>query len=184
MIFWLYFTCIKISPRQTISSRSLASTLNWRALMTSLAVMTSLCVNDKYWTWRWRWEALALICILNNLPYVKCVPIFSYKGVDPSIVVSLNYSRPTLNLLKIREELCHLGLQTTKAQISLGIRAVWSAPLLFTHWIVSYLNLLQARLHYFYLVSVAEKAGFGMILSESLKTGFVASMLIYVFIFM
>ena len=28
MIFWFYFTCIKISPRQTISSRSLASTLN------------------------------------------------------------------------------------------------------------------------------------------------------------
>ena len=27
MIFWFYFTCIKISPRQTIS-RSLASTLN------------------------------------------------------------------------------------------------------------------------------------------------------------
>ena len=30
----------------------------------------------------------------------------------------------------------------------------------------------------FYLVSVAEKAGFGMILSETLKTGFVASILI------
>ena len=28
MIFWFYFTCIKISQRQTISSRSLASTLN------------------------------------------------------------------------------------------------------------------------------------------------------------
>ena len=32
----------------------------------------------------------------------------------------------------------------------------------------------------FYLVSVAEKAGFGMILSETLKTGFVASMRIYI----
>ena len=28
MIFWFYFTCIKISPRQTTSSCSLASTLN------------------------------------------------------------------------------------------------------------------------------------------------------------
>ena len=28
MTFWFYFTCIEISPRQTISSRSLASTLN------------------------------------------------------------------------------------------------------------------------------------------------------------
>ena len=67
---------------------------------------------------------------------------------------------PTLNLLKVREEFCHRSLQTTKAQTSLRICAVWSAPLLFTNWIVSYLNLLQARLHYFYLVSVAEKAGF------------------------
>ena len=32
----------------------------------------------------------------------------------------------------------------------------------------------------FYLVSVAEKAGFGMILSKTLKTGFVTSMLIYI----
>ena len=31
-----------------------------------------------------------------------------------------------------------------------------------------------------YLVSVAEKAGFSMILWETLKTGFVASMLIYI----
>ena len=28
MIFWFYFTCIKVSPNQTISSRSLAFTLN------------------------------------------------------------------------------------------------------------------------------------------------------------
>ena len=34
MIFWFCFTFIKISPRQTISSRSLAST-TWHALMTS-----------------------------------------------------------------------------------------------------------------------------------------------------
>ena len=63
----------------------------------------------------------------------------SWAKVDPSIVVILNYSRPTLNLLKLREEFCHRVLQTTKAQTSLRIRAVWSAPLLFTNWIVSYL---------------------------------------------
>ena len=84
----------------------------------------------------------------------------SWTKVDPNVVVSLNYSRPTLNLLKVLKEFCHWGLQTTKAQTSLHIRAVWSAPLLFTNWIVSYLSLLHARLHYFYLVSVAEKAGF------------------------
>ena len=34
------------------------------------------------------------------------------------------------------------------AQTSLRIRAVWSASLLFTNWIVSHLNLLQARRQY------------------------------------
>ena len=37
------------------------------------------------------------------------------------------------------------GLQTAKAQTSLRILAVWSAPLLFAFWKVSYLNLLQAK---------------------------------------
>ena len=57
----------------------------------------------------------------------------SWAKVDQSIVVILNYSRPILNLLKLREEFCHRGLQTTKAQTSLRIRAVRSAPLLFTN---------------------------------------------------
>ena len=37
------------------------------------------------------------------------------------------------------------GLRTTKAQTSLRIRAVWSAPLLFAFWKVPYLSLLQAK---------------------------------------
>ena len=37
----------------------------------------------------------------------------------------------------------------------------------------------QSEISLFYPVSVAEKAGFGMV-SETLKTGFVASMLIYI----
>ena len=41
-------------------------------------------------------------------------------------------------------------------------------------------KLAPSEISLFYLVSVAEKAGFGMILSETLKTGFVASMLIYI----
>ena len=34
------------------------------------------------------------------------------------------------------EKTCYCHMRTTKAQISLHIRAVWSAPLLFTAWIV------------------------------------------------
>ena len=41
-------------------------------------------------------------------------------------------------------------------------------------------KLAQSEISLFYLVSVAEKAGFGMIFSETLKTGFVASILIYI----
>ena len=38
----------------------------------------------------------------------------SWAKVDPSIVVILNYSRTTLNLLKVREEFCHRSLQENK----------------------------------------------------------------------
>ena len=37
------------------------------------------------------------------------------------------------------------GLGTTKTQTNLCIYAVWSAPLLFTFWKESYLNLLQEK---------------------------------------
>ena len=165
MIFCFYFTCINISPRQTISSHSLASTLNLACandvtcscdvIMRKRQVLTlTLTLRVPRFSLRPKQFALCQMCsniLLQGLSWTK---------VDPNIVVSLNYSRPTLNLLKVLEEFCHRGLQTTKAQTSLHIRAVWSAPLLFTNWIVSYLNLLQARLHFFFLVSVAVKAGF------------------------
>ena len=44
------------------------------------------------------------------------------------------------------------------------------------------LKLSPSEISLFYLVSVAEKAGFAMILSETLKTGFVASMLLYIYV--
>ena len=46
-----------------------------------------------------------------------------------------------------REKTCLRCLGTTKAQTSLRgfIRAVWSAPLLFTYWKLSYLDMLQAN---------------------------------------
>ena len=41
-------------------------------------------------------------------------------------------------------------------------------------------KLAPSEISLFYLVSVAEKADCGIILKETLKTGFVASMLIYI----
>ena len=62
------------------------------------------------------------------------------------------------------------GWRTTKAQTSLGIPAVWSAPLLFAYWKVSYLNLLQAKFQF-----SSKETGLKMALSDTLKTGFLAT---------
>ena len=40
------------------------------------------------------------------------------------------------------------GLQSTQAQTSLHIYVVWSAPLLFAIWKVSYINLLQVKFEF------------------------------------
>ena len=50
-----------------------------------------------------------------------------------------------------QEKTCLCHMRTTKAQISLCIRTVWSAPLLFAAWIVLYLYLLYST----FQVSVA-----------------------------
>ena len=111
----------------------------------------------------------------------------SWAKVDPSVVVSLNYSRPTLNLLNVREEFCHWGLQSANNK---GTDQLAHPRSLISAFDIYKLNsnvfkLAPSETSLFYLVSdVAEKAGFGMILSETVKTGFVASMLIYAFIFM
>ena len=80
MIFWFYFTCIKISPRRTISSRSLASTMN----LTCANDVT--CSNDVIMRKR---QVLNMTLTLRGPRFslrpkqfanIKCVPIFSYKG--------------------------------------------------------------------------------------------------------
>ena len=118
MIFWFYFSCINISPRQTISSRCLASTLNLTCandvtcscdvILRKRQVLT-LMLRVPRFSLRPKQFALCQMCsniLLQGLSWTK---------VDPNIVVSLNYGRSTLNLLKVLEEFCHRGLQTTKA---------------------------------------------------------------------
>ena len=70
------------------------------------------------------------------------------------------------------------GLRTTKAQTSLRIRAVWSAPLLSAFWKVPYLSLLHAKFHFssFFLASLCSWWDeLSLALSETPKTGFIAS---------
>ena len=101
MIFWFYFTCIKISPRQTISSRSLRSTLNltcandvtcsYDVIMRERQVLNlTLTLRDPRFSLRPKQFALS-----NVFQYLATR--LSWAKVDPSIVVILNYSRPTLN---------------------------------------------------------------------------------------
>ena len=49
----------------------------------------------------------------------------------------------------LTQENLSLGFATTRAQTSLHIHAVWSAPLLFANWkVYSYLDLLQAKFQF------------------------------------
>ena len=94
----------------------------------------------------------------------------SWAKVDPSIVVSLNYSRPTLNLQRYARNSA-IGVCEQKGADQLAHpRSLISAFAI--HLLNSFiLKLAPSEISLFYLVSVAEKAGFGMILSETLKTG-------------
>ena len=47
-----------------------------------------------------------------------------------------------------RDKTCLGDLWTTQVQISLCIRTVWSVPVLFSVWKVSYVNLLQVKFQF------------------------------------
>ena len=68
------------------------------------------------------------------------------------------------------------GVRTTKVQTSLRICTVRSAPLLFAFWKVSYLNLLQANLHFssqsLLFMRSLMRPGLSPALSKTLKIGF------------
>ena len=75
--------------------------------------------------------------------------------------MSLNYSRPTLNLLKVREEICHQGLQSANNK---GTGQLAHPRSLISAFAIYKLNSIAFKLapsetSLFYLVSVAEKAG-------------------------
>ena len=55
---------------------------------------------------------------------------FQLKGLPKYFIVGLPYEPR-------HEKSCFSHMRTTKAQISLHIRPVWSAPLLLTAWIIS-----------------------------------------------
>ena len=103
----------------------------------------------------------------------------SWAKVDPSIVVILNYSRPTLNYSSYaRNSAIGVCKQKGADQLAHPRSLISAFAIHKLNSIVS--KLAPSEISLFYLVSVAEGAGFGMILSETLKTGFVASMLIYI----
>ena len=65
--------------------------------------------------------------------------------------------------------LCHV--RATKMQISLRIRAVWSASLLFAPWIVQFLYILYTKVQLL-LDSVAEQAGLSLTWSQTSEDRF------------
>ena len=94
--------------------------------------------------------------------------------------MSLNYSRPTLNLHWYRGILPSGSANNKDANPLAHPHSLISAFAIHLLNSIIKLKLAPSEISLFYLVSVAETAGFGMILSQTLKTGFVASMLIYI----
>ena len=95
--------------------------------------------------------------------------------------MSLNYSRPSLNLQRYARNSAFVVRRTAcaSAQSDQRRRSLISAFAI--HKLNSIiLKLAPSEISLFCLVSVAEKAGFGIIFLETLKTDFVASMLIYI----
>ena len=68
-------------------------------------------------------ESLAITCVLNSLPLVKCVPGLSWAKVDPSIVVSLIIVG-LLQIYKGTRAILPSGYANNKGADQLGIRAV------------------------------------------------------------
>ena len=93
--------------------------------------------------------------------------------------MSLNNSRPTLNLQGTRGILPSVSANNKGAdQPAHQCSTISTFAIHFLNSII--LKLASSTISLFYLISVAEKACFGMILSETLKTGFVAWLLIYI----
>ena len=93
--------------------------------------------------------------------------LLTFANVPKLHVVSqldLNAKKPVFGVLQI-----------TQAQTSLRIPAVWSAPLLFPFCKVPYVNLLQVQDFNFVAIAVAEETGLKLALSETPKTGFIAT---------
>ena len=93
----------------------------------------------------------------------------------------LNYSRPTLNLQRYaRNSAIGVCEQQRRRPACASAKSDQRLCYSLIEYYSIILKLAPSEISLFYLVSVAEKAGFGMILAETLKTGFVASMLIYI----
>ena len=100
--------------------------------------------------------------------------------------MSLNYSRPTLNLHRYaRNSVIGVCEQQRHRQACASAQADQRLCSLISAFAIHSFNsiilqLAPSEISLFRLVSVAEKAGLGIIFSETLKKGFVASMLIYI----
>ena len=93
--------------------------------------------------------------------------------------MSLDYSRPTLNLQRCARNSA-IGV-CEQQSCRPACASVQSDQRLSYSLIKKYhFKLASSEISLYYLVSVAEKAGFGVILWQTLKTDFVASMLFYI----
>ena len=84
--------------------------------------------NSKMWKRLINWEYLRILIQLN----VTCISIFRFVELQlKSFVFLWHFNTAPCTNEPRHEKTCLCHMRTTKTQISLSIRAVWSAPLLF-----------------------------------------------------
>ena len=99
------------------------------------------------------------------VPHIKIFDLMFYIPVN-------NFSVMAVSWLDMRKPVSR-GWPTKMLQTSLCIRAVVIHLLERT---IIYIDLLQAKFRFSKLISVAEQAGLKLTLSETMETGFVASL--------
>ena len=105
---------------------------------------------------------IIIIIVVSHLFFLSIV--FLIRQKKKICWISKNASVLGYQLSHVTRKSALRPMRTTKAQISLRIHAVWSAPLLFA-----------AKISRLWFVSVAEQAGLSLTWSKSPKTGFLVT---------
>ena len=91
-------------------------------------------------------QGVLFACVFNML-HQRIIPVPANRhAILVSKCIYYTFRRNTFG--PRRKKICLRGLQIANAQSSLYIHGVYSSPLFFTLWKISYLNLLRAKFQF------------------------------------